>query len=315
MSLSINYLAVNKPTQTYQVKRQGQLASQNLPVNYSTQLASEISFAQRAAIMPAISFGSLKSRILENKLNELMQKYSQGEKPLILNIKNGFIAQIAKKITTKNKPLIVGITGQSASGKSTLIDKIEETLNSQQPKNQPVFNIIRGDDYYKDTSELRKKLGGFGGIINSGYSFDFPDSANLKTLIKDLKKLSNGHEVTGPKYDFLTSKSTPNAQIIKPAKVMLLDSIFALQPEVKDSLDVGIYVDCSADVIKKRWFDRAASRGLVGDDATKLFNDTTQKAQDYVIPSSKAANITLNGEASLDKTKEFVQDLYKLLNN
>lgn len=312
MNLSVNRLSAGSSAQFLQRKNQEQLNRQNLNTNEPMRFSSAASLAQKAAVMPAISFGSLKAKKIETALNMLVQKYSQGKNPLILNVKSDFIPQLSKKIATSDKPLIVGVTGQSASGKSTLIDKIYETLGQSQSKDNSLINIIRGDDYFKDTSHLLKKYGNFEGIINSGYSFDVPAAADLKTMVMDLKKLSEGSEVMSPKYDYLTCKVFPNSQKIKPSKIVLLDSIFALQPEVKNSLDIGIYVDCAADTLKKRWFKRAETRGPFGKSAEKLFADTTKKAQEYVIPSSKSAHMTLNGEAAIDKMKEFVMDLQRI---
>ena len=47
-----------------------------------------------------------------------------------------------------NKPVIIGIAGGSASGKTTISLKIKETFADEKK-----VLIIRQDDYYKDQSE------------------------------------------------------------------------------------------------------------------------------------------------------------------
>ncbi len=81
---------------------------------------------------------------------------------------------------------------------------------------------------------------------------------------------------------------------------------------VKDALDIGVYVDCAPDVIQKRWFARAASRGRRGEEAEKLFKDTSEKANEHVIPTKSNADIVISGEASIEKITNFFADVKEL---
>lgn len=297
-----------------QQSTQREIKTQNPFVNNHLQPLSDRFEAKNTSLLPAISFGMRNPKVIESKINIIIDKYSAGEKPLILSVKKDFISRLAKRVTSNDKPLIIGVTGESGSGKSTFLTKIEESLSESESKT-PIYSVIKGDNYYKDTFELQKKLGGFQQMLDSGYSLDVPDAVNLDLLNADLKKISNGSSIMMPTYNFTTSKSTPNSQVVNPSKIVLVDSIFALNKKIRNMLDVGVYVDCDSNVMKNRWFIRTAERGKVGEDAERQFADVISKAQQHIIPTKNDADIVLNGEFKFEDAKAFTNDLFQLYKN
>ena len=313
MSVILNNTVVQKYNFSPNIK-----TKQDLPQNQSAvsansmQFSSAVSFAQKSSAMPAISFGSLQGIILAKKIDKIIEKYSQGEKPLILSTKSGFSKKIANKIIEKpNKPLIVGLTGQSASGKTTLLEQAEKALGGG-VSGEKNFTVIKGDDYYNDISEQMKKEG-LESMFKSGFSFDVPDAVELPLLRNDIEKLSKGETIKIPSYDFCSCARTPNAKTVSPSKLIVVDSIFALNKKVSGALDVGIFVQSSPKAIEERFFKRAISeRGKTPEAAALQFNDVTQKAQEHIVPTAKSADIILSGEAELEKVSEFYKDLAEI---
>jgi len=285
--------------------------SVSLPYGHNmTNICSyEAAKAQQALLAPSISFGSIKSKALEKRIGQVVDKYSQGSNPFILGLKPGFLSKLAKKIAHSDKPVIVGITGESACGKTTILGNIDQTV-SELHSHEQVTSTLLGDNYYKDSTHLYQKYGNFGGIMDSGYSFDSPEAVNLDKLKLDLGRLAEGKSIKTPNYDFRNGQSTPDVHEIKPSKAIIFDSIFALNPKLKESLDVGIYVETPADVIKERWYNRTAERNVVGEAADKQFKDVKEKAETFIHPMKKNADIVMNGNTQQSEIQNFTKDLY-----
>ena len=308
MSLSIQGLS--RPSFVSQVKPR-QNNTQNTTFSHNRiNSTPQIALAQKASVMPAISFGSLKEIALAKQFDAIIAKYSKGENPLILNAKDGFSRKIAHRITSEpNKPLIIGVTGQSASGKSTLLDQAKKAIG------EGSYRIIHGDNYYHDTAQKRIDEGGLATMFRKGFSFDKPDAVELDLLNVDLKKLSNGESITKLSYDFCNGARTVLPEKIQPAKIIIVDSIFALNKKVNGALDTGIYVQSSPDVIKERFFKRAIEeRNKNPEEAVLQYADVTEKAQEHIVPTAQNAGLILSGEAPLEKSQEFFKDINKLFN-
>lgn len=276
-------------------------------------MTHDIAMVQKANVMPAISFGSLKEVAIAKEFEALAAKYSAGETPLILSIKPGSIQRIAKKIITTDKPIVVGVAGQTAAGKSTFLEKAQETLGDYNSGNNPLFTIIRGDDYYHDISE-RKRKEGLPTMFKSGFSFDVPDAINLSLLNEDLGRLSKGEVVKTPIYDSPTGTSSPSAKTVLPSKLIMLDSIFSLNEKVRNSLDISVYIESPFDIMESRFLRRAVEkRGKTVEEAKMQFADANKKAQQYIVPNIKFADVILSGQTSLEKISNFYRDLFEIL--
>ena len=83
------------------------------------------------------------------------------------------------------KPLIIAIAGGTASGKSTVVDEIVESLKSVD------VSVIRHDDYYKDQSHLSMEE-----RLKTNY--DHPSSLDNDLLVSHLKDLSEGKSINKP---------------------------------------------------------------------------------------------------------------------
>lgn len=306
----VNNNIVSNKTNIYKpYVRQHQTLALPYGHNMTSVCSIEVARAQQAIFAPSISFGSVKSKILEKRIGQVVEKYSQGSNPFILDVKKGFITKLARKITQSNKPVIIGITGESASGKTTILKNMDSTVASVH-SGEVVTSTILGDNYYKDATHLYKKYGNFGGIMDSGYSFDSPEAVNLDKLKLDLGRLSQGNPIKTPHYDFTNGSSTPNVHEIKPSKAIIFDSIFALNPKLKESLDVGIYVETPPHIIKERWYNRTAERNVVGEAADKQFKDVKEKAETFIHPLKKNADVVLSGTTTQETIKNFTKDFY-----
>ena len=213
-----------------------------------------------------------------------------------------------------NRPCSVGIAGETASGKSTvtfdIINKIQDFADKNNLTN--IITRINIDDYYYDRSEMVKEAGSFAEFAKH-YDLDVPEALELELMKEHMSRLLKGEEVYLPKYDMSgTAKRYDNFTLVKPAKIIISEGLFALTDKIVDAFDFKIYVDVSTHVQKERFYIRAKERDL-GDSTEEVYKNASKKAQIYVHPTIEKADIILSGEANREDYKRFINDLIELI--
>jgi len=179
--------------------------------------------------------------------------------------------------------LTVGIAGGTGSGKTTVVNKI-------------MCSFLRGevallpqDSYYKDNSELpleeRQKL-----------NFDHPDSIEWPLLIEHLKELRSGRGIHQPIYSYLTCTRSAETILIEPKKVVLVEGILVLtQKEVRDLLDIKVFVDADADDRLSRVIRRDINeRGRSAEIVLNRYEKTVKPMHlDFIEPSKRYADLII----------------------
>ena len=229
-----------------------------------------------------------------DSLKEILEEDKKEQQPLFLKIADDFILNIARKVVQeKKRTFLIGITGESASGKTVFVDNTIHAV--VRDKKEGIYTVIRQDDYYKDTSKELQEAGSYDALFKTGFSFDTPEVINLELMKEHLISLKNSETIRSPQYDFVTCVSDPNGEIKKPAKVILTEGLYVLNEEVRDIMDVKVYVFTPLDVIKERWYKRAVSRGKTGEAADLQFRDVIETAQKYIRPNYQIADCIING--------------------
>jgi len=179
--------------------------------------------------------------------------------------------------------LTVGIAGGTGSGKTTVVNKI-------------MCSFLRGevallpqDSYYKDNSELpleeRQKL-----------NFDHPDSIEWPLLIEHLKELRSGRGIHQPVYSYLTCTRSSETILIEPRKVIIVEGILVLtQKEVRDLLDIKVFVDADADDRLSRVIRRDINeRGRSAEIVLNRYEKTVKPMHlDFIEPSKRYADLII----------------------
>ena len=158
---------------------------------------------------------------------------------------------------------------------------------------------------FDDTSKELLQAGSYEELFKTGFSFDTPDAIDLELMKKHLMKLKAGREIVSPKYDFVTCVSDPNGEVKKPAKVVLTEGLYVLNEGIRDIMDVKVYVYTPLEVIKERWYKRAALRGKTGAAADLQFQDVNKTAQQYIRPAYQISDAVINGMVS----QKYIQDI------
>ncbi|MBM6584812.1 uridine kinase [Pediococcus acidilactici] len=139
-------------------------------------------------------------------------------------------------MSTKNSPIIIGVTGGSGSGKTTVSKKILEQLDGHS------ISIIQQDSYYKDqagmTMEERRAV-----------NYDHPLAFDSDLLYQHLKMLKQRQAIDVPVYDYAISTRSPEVIHQEPTDVVILEGILILSDErIRDMLDIKVYVDTDDDI-------------------------------------------------------------------
>jgi len=247
-------------------------------------------------------------------LNKILEEDKKEEQPLFLKISDSLIMDIARKVVLdKKKTFLIGITGESASGKTVFVDN---TINAcVKDKKDGIYTVIRCDDYYKDTSRELREAGSYEELFKTGFSFDTPDAINLNLMKQHLVALKEGLSVKAPRYDFVTCESHPDGDEKTPAKVILTEGLYVLNEGVRDIMDVKVYVFTPLEVIKERWYKRAAERGKEGKAADLQFADVNKTAQQYIRPTYQIADAIINGMVSQEYIRDITDRIFKALKN
>jgi uridine kinase len=131
--------------------------------------------------------------------------------------------------------LVIGIAGGSGSGKTTVVNKIIQSLPPRS------VSIMSQDAYYWDNGHLspeEKKL------IN----FDHPDSIEWELLIRHLDQLMSGHYVEMPRYSYVECARLKETTRIEPTRVIIVEGILIMtHPELRSRFNVKVFVDADAD--------------------------------------------------------------------
>lgn len=237
-------------------------------------------------------------------LKEILEEDSKQSQPLFLKISDNLIMKIARMaVQERKKTFLIGITGESASGKTVFVDNTIKACVKRE--NQGIYTVIRCDDYYKDTSKELREAGSYEALFKTGFSFDTPAVVDLDLMRSHLVDLKAGKEIYSPLYNFVTCESKLNSELKKPARVILTEGLYVLNENVRDVMDVKVYVFTPLEVLKDRWYKRAATRGKTGKAADLQFADVNKTAQQYIRPTYQIADAVINGLVS----QEYIQEI------
>lgn len=251
---------------------------------------------------------------LQAKFKQILAFDKKQENPVFKDVNPAFISNFTKRlINNPSKRLLIGITGESASGKSTICKEIKNIIEKL---NMPVC-VLSTDNYFNDISDLIKKYGSFDNLTDNGYDIDAPENFQLDLLIKDLEALSQGRDVLAPKYvPNGTGISIPKARKISSNKIVVVEGIATMYRNVKDIFDVKIYIETQNNIRQERFIKRAvAERNQSEKNALKQWEYLIDAGKKYIIPSRKFADLVLDGNSDLKYFDQILQYIYTITNN
>lgn len=129
---------------------------------------------------------------------------------------------------------IIGISGGSGSGKTTIVRKIKEIVGE--------FAFIPQDNYYLSAEYVSNTN------INA-FNFDHPSAFDTDLIREHLAALRAGRPIEMPQYDFVHHRRRDETVRVQPGKLVILEGIMIFfESQIRDLIDLKIYVDTPDDI-------------------------------------------------------------------
>lgn len=251
---------------------------------------------------------------LHAKFKQLIAYDKRQPEPMIVDMNPNFPNSFSRRlITNPTKRFLIGITGESASGKSTICKAIKNVISEL---SMPV-SILSTDNYFNDISKLIAKYGSFDALIESGYDIDAPESFQLEVLKQDLIDLGDGVDIKAPTYlPNGTGISVPKSLPISSEKFIIVEGTATMFDAVRDIFDVKLYVESDNEIRRQRFMKRACEeRNQTKENAVKQWNYLETAGCHYVRPHRNSADFVLNGNSDLGYFSQILEYLYTITNS
>lgn len=194
---------------------------------------------------------------------------------------------------------IISITGGSASGKTSIANKINDFFEHD-------VSFLSMDFYYKTdlrlTIEERSKL-----------NYDVPEAFDLNKFYMDVLKLKKNQKIYVNDYDYKNYKSSEHMIEIIPRKILILEGIFTLYDErIRNLSDAKIFVDTDSDErLARRILRDTNENGRKTEDIISHYLTVIKPSYEkYIKPMKKYCDIVIMNGA---KNSVAIDILYKYL--
>ena len=181
-----------------------------------------------------------------------------------------------------NDILVIGIAGGTGSGKTTLMNNLIQRFAGS-------VTVLSHDNYYRRNDHLTYEQRC---LIN----YDEPAALETDLMARHLDALRHGEVIQCPVYDFAQHNRSNETIEIAPKSVIIVEGILIFEnQELRDLMDIKIFVDTDADVRLCRRIKRDVNkRGRSLESVLEQYQTTVKPMHEkYVEPSKKYANLVV----------------------
>ena len=195
---------------------------------------------------------------------------------------------------SRKKPIIIGVSGGSGSGKTSVSRAIFNNFSNHS------IMMLEHDSYYKDQSHLS-----FEERLKTNY--DHPFAFDTDLLIEHLEKLLNYETIEKPVYDYVAHTRSTETVIQEPKEVIILEGILILEDKrLRDLMDIKIYVDTDDDIriirrIKRDMIERGRTLDSIIDQYLSVvkpmyhqFIEPTKRYADVIVPEGGENRVAID---------------------
>jgi len=196
---------------------------------------------------------------------------------------------------------MIGITGGSGSGKSTIVRKISEVISD--------FVFIPQDNYYKSAEYINN-------TNITAYNFDHPDAFDTQLLHEQLISLKQFSPIQMPQYDFVHHKRKNETITVEPRKLIIVEGLMILSdPLIRELFDLKLFVDTPDDIRFIRRLQRdVQERGRTVESVIQQYMDVVRPGHfDFIEPMRLYADIIIPeggyNEKALNALLPFIREI------
>lgn len=193
-----------------------------------------------------------------------------------------------------NRPIIIGVTGGSGSGKTTVSEEIYHELAGKS------IMIMQQDTYYNDQAEMTMEE-------RKAVNYDHPLAFDTNLLISDLTKLLKNQPIEKPVYNYAEFTRSSETIHTEPKDVIILEGILILDdPRLRDLMDIKVFVDTDDDIriirrIQRDMLERGRSLQSVIDQYLATvkpmyhqFIEPTKRYADIIVPEGGQNTVAID---------------------
>ena len=194
----------------------------------------------------------------------------------------------------EKRPIIIGVTGGSGSGKTTVAHAIFDQLHGNS------IQIITQDTYYNDQSEMSM-------AERKAVNYDHPLAFDTALLVQQLDQLRHNQAIEMPVYDYEQYTRSSETVHVEPQDVIILEGILILDDErLRDLMDIKVFVDTDSDLriirrIKRDMQERGRSLDSVINQYLATvkpmyhqFIEPTKRYADIIVPESGQNQVAID---------------------
>jgi uridine kinase len=183
----------------------------------------------------------------------------------------------------KFTPLVIGIAGGTASGKTTVAEVILERVGAD------AIAYLTHDAYYRDLSAYTPEE-------RMRFNFDHPDALETSLMVEHVRALRAGRAIECPIYDYATHTRLPRTRRIEPQHVVIVEGILVfVERALRELFDVKIFVDADPDIRFIRRLRRdTRERGRSFEAVIEQYLTTVRPMHlEFVEPSKRYADVII----------------------
>ncbi|KAJ4462475.1 putative Uridine-cytidine kinase 2-A [Paratrimastix pyriformis] len=190
------------------------------------------------------------------------------------------------------KPLVIGVAGGTASGKTTVCKMVIQKLHEDHVIDKGNVVVISQDSFYRPLTPEQKEM-----ARQNKFNFDHPAAFDFPLIHETISKLLARQPCEIPVYDFVTHSRLPDQVThVGVAEVIILEGILILHdPSIVKLMSMKIFVDADPDVRLARRVQRdIAERGRELQGVLAQYLTFVKPAYDrYIAPTKEHADIVI----------------------